>query len=39
MRIAPQGREAVAWAERSDRNGPHTLRAYKGENGVWVRTR
>jgi len=34
----PQGREAQAWAERSDPGeGPGTLRAYDGSSGVWVR--
>jgi hypothetical protein len=33
----PQGRIAVAWAERSDRSGPGTLRKYDGSSGHWVR--
>lgn len=33
----PQGRVAEAWAERSDRGYPTTLRKYDGTSGTWVR--
>jgi hypothetical protein len=33
----PQGRIAEAWAERSDRGYPSTLRKYDGSSGSWIR--